>query len=71
MTYLGLQFRGRVLVFILSVFALLGVVFQANAARTEVDLDGTWQYQNVSQLTYPPTNNWQDIIVPGYPAHHL
>ena len=45
---------------------LLGAVFQATAARTELDLGGTWQYQNVSQLAYPPTNNWQTITVPGF-----
>ncbi|HKI69409.1 MAG TPA: glycoside hydrolase family 2 TIM barrel-domain containing protein, partial [Verrucomicrobiae bacterium] len=44
----------------------MGIVSQANAARTELDLSGTWQYQNVSQLTYPPTNNWQSITVPGF-----
>lgn len=31
-----------------------------------MDLGGTWQYQKVSQLTYPPTNAWQTMTVPGY-----
>ncbi len=66
MTFLGPQIRGRTRVLILGVFALVGVVFQADAARTELDLGGTWQYQNVSQLSYPPTNNWQTITVPGF-----
>jgi hypothetical protein len=61
---LDLSIRLRVLMF--HVFVLLGVVFQADAARTELNLGGTWQYQNVSQLTYPPTNNWQTITVPGF-----
>ena len=26
---------------------------QSRAARSELDLGGTWQYQKVSQLTYP------------------
>jgi len=36
------------------------------AARSELDLSGTWQYAKVSQLTYPPTNTWQTMTVPGY-----
>jgi hypothetical protein len=39
---------------------------QAVAARSELDLGGTWQYQKVSQLTYPPSNSWQTITVPGF-----
>ena len=66
MMYLRPQIRGRVRTFILGVFASLGFITQIHAARTELDLDGTWQYQNVSQLTYPPTNNWQTITVPGF-----
>ena len=61
MTFLGLQARGRARALILGVFALIGVVSQAGAARTELDLGGSWQYQNVSQLNYPPSNNWQTI----------
>lgn len=66
MKCLGPQVRGRALIFILGAFALMGVVTCANAARTELDLSGTWQYQNVSQLSYPPTNSWQSIAVPGF-----
>lgn len=66
MMYLRPQIRGRAWVVILSVFALVGLASPAHAVRTELDLDGTWQYQNVSQLTYPPTNNWQTIAVPGF-----
>ena len=64
--YLRPQIRGRASAFILGVFALIGIVSPADAARTELDLSGTWQHQNVSQLTYPPTNNWQTISVPGF-----
>jgi hypothetical protein len=39
---------------------------QSPAARSELDLGGTWQYQKASQLTYPPTNTWQTTTVPGY-----
>src|ERR1035441_9163794 len=49
-----------------GVLALFGAVSQAAAARTELDLDGPWQFQNVSQLNYPPTNNWQTVTVPGF-----
>jgi hypothetical protein len=40
--------------------------FQVNAARTEIDLGGTWQYEKVSQLNYPPSNSWQTVTVPGF-----
>ena len=66
MMFLGPQIRGRACVLILGLSALTGVVSQANAARTELDLSGAWQYQNVSQLSYPPSNNWQTITVPGF-----
>jgi hypothetical protein len=66
MMHLRPQVCGRAWAFILGVFALVGVVSPADAARVELDLSGTWQYQNVSQLTYPPTNNWQTIAVPGF-----
>jgi hypothetical protein len=66
MTFPKLRVHGRVRVLFLVVFALIGIVFQAAAARTELDLGGTWQYQNVSQLSYPPANNWQTITVPGF-----
>lgn len=64
--YLRPQIRGRARAVILGVFVLAGFVCPADAARTELDLDGSWQYENVSQLTYPPTNNWQTIAVPGF-----
>ena len=51
----------------LGLLVFVFVITRANAARTELDLGGTWQYQNVSQLTYPPTTtNWQTITVPGF-----
>ena len=52
-----------------AVFGLLagaGVVLHATAARTELDLDGSWQCQKVNQLSYPPTNAWQTMTVPGF-----
>lgn len=45
---------------------LLATLLPANAPRTEQDLGGSWQYQKVSALAYPPTNNWQATTVPGY-----
>ena len=66
MMHLRPHIRGRVRIFLLGVFATLGFITQVHAARTEWDLSGTWQYQNVSQLSYPPTNNWQTITVPGF-----
>ena len=66
MMHLRPQVRGRVRTVILGVFVWVAFVLPANAARTEIDLDGTWQYQNVGQLTYPPTNNWQTMAVPGF-----
>src|SRR5262249_47179151 len=39
---------------------------QAAVAREEFDLGGSWQYQKVPQLTYPPSNSWQTITVPGF-----
>src|ERR1035437_3525449 len=50
-------------------FGALGFLLccsQGRAARSELDLGGTWQYAKVSQLTYPPTNAWQTMTVPGY-----
>ena len=37
-----------------------------DARALELDLSGSWQCQKVAQLNYPPTNNWQNIVVPGY-----
>ena len=61
MMYLGPQFCGRVRAVILGVLVGISFASQSHAERTELDLGGTWQYQNVSQLTYPPTNNWQTM----------
>ena len=50
-------------------FGILGLLLfcsHSPAARSEVDLGGTWQFQKVSRLTYPPTNTWQTMTVPGY-----
>ena len=60
----GLRVRAvGLLVFLL---AILGPPSQAGAGRVEMDLSGAWQYQNVSQLTFPPSNNWQTITIPGF-----
>ena len=39
---------------------------RAQSTRTELDLSGDWQYQKVSPLSYPPSNTWQPVTVPGY-----
>jgi hypothetical protein len=49
-----------------GVLAALGLVLEARADRTELDLSGSWQFQKVSQLSFPPSNNWQTLTVPGY-----
>jgi len=66
MLFLRPHVPGRVPALLLGLVVFMGVVCPAHAARTELDLGGTWQYQNVSQLIYPPTNNWQSITVPGF-----
>jgi hypothetical protein len=38
----------------------------AAEARQSLSLSGTWQYQKVAQLTYPPPNTWSTTTVPGY-----
>ena len=38
----------------------------AAEARQSLSLNGTWQYQKVAQLTYPPPNTWSTTSVPGY-----
>lgn len=48
------------------VAVLASGTIRAQPVRTELDLSGSWQYQKVSQLSYPPTNAWQTITVPGY-----
>ena len=32
----------------------------------ELDLVGTWEFQKVSQLNYPPPDQWQTTTVPGF-----
>ena len=55
--------RIRPVVILLSVC----LAASAEADRLELDLSGNWQYQKVSQLTYPPpVTNWQNTTVPGY-----
>lgn len=36
------------------------------AAQTNFDLSGAWQYQIVTNLSYPPPTNWVSTTVPGY-----
>ncbi len=62
----GPHVPGHAPALILGLFGFMLLVCPAAAARTELDLGGTWQYQNVSQLTYPPTNSWQTTNVPGF-----
>ncbi len=38
----------------------------AQADRIEIGLGGTWEYQKVAALNYPPSNNRQTITVPGF-----
>ena len=56
--------RARLLA--LGVLAVFGLSLEARAARTELDLGGSWQFQKVSQLSFPPSNNWQTVTVPGF-----
>lgn len=38
----------------------------SDAPRIEIDLNGTWQYQQVSELNTPPTSgDWKPTTVPG------
>src|ERR1035437_518622 len=62
----GLVRDSRTRSLLLGVLGFLLCCPQGRAARSELDLGGTWQYAKVSQLTYPPTNAWQTMIVPGY-----
>ena len=57
---------GRAAGFALGVLAVLVFSVPVYATRTELDLGGTWQYQKVPQLSYPPSNNWQNVAVPGF-----
>ncbi len=65
MKYVGPNGRNRSILFSAGVVALFTTLI-CQAARSELDLGGTWQYQKVSQLTYPPTNTWQTMTVPGF-----
>jgi len=39
----------------------------ADDGRQELSLNGTWEYQSVSELTAPPVNGaWKSCAVPGY-----
>src|SRR5664280_1927315 len=62
----GVVRGSRIWSLLLGVLGFLLCCPQSHAARSELDLGGTWQYAKVSQLTYPPTNAWQTITVPGY-----
>jgi len=62
----GLVRDSRTRSLLLGVLGFLLCCPQSHAARSELDLGGTWQYAKVSQLTYPPTNAWQTMTVPGY-----
>ncbi len=57
---------GRVGLSALGVLTLFGLLLEARAGRAELDLSGSWQYQKVSELSYPPSNNWQTVTVPGF-----
>jgi beta-galactosidase/beta-glucuronidase len=48
------------------VLRCLFVTLSQAAERTSLDLDGTWQYQKVSELSYPSPANWVSVSVPGY-----
>lgn len=66
MTSRRLRVSARAWILTSGLLAFVCVVTRANAARSELDLGGVWQVQSVNQLTYPPTNNWQPVTVPGY-----
>ncbi|MFO1476471.1 MAG: carbohydrate-binding domain-containing protein [Verrucomicrobiota bacterium] len=51
---------------LISLLFSLFIPVRAHAARSELDLGGAWQFQKVSQLIYPPTNQWQTTTVPGF-----
>ncbi len=66
MSDVGLTNSGRRWARRLGVGLVVATVWTAEAARSELDLGGSWQYQKVSQLLYPPTNTWQTMTVPGF-----
>lgn len=56
----------RALAWVALLLTLAGSAGQSVAGRVELDLSGSWQYQKVSQLSFPPSNNWQTVAVPGF-----
>ncbi|MEI6193103.1 MAG: carbohydrate-binding domain-containing protein [Verrucomicrobiota bacterium] len=66
MTRLVMYSRFWVGVFFAGLLVVMTVIPSAHAARTELDLGGTWQFAKVSQLNFPPTNSWQTMTVPGF-----
>jgi beta-galactosidase/beta-glucuronidase len=66
MLFLKSNWSARTLRSWLAGLVAAGVGMTAQAARTELDLNGPWQYQKMSQLTYPPPSTWQTVSVPGY-----
>jgi len=58
--------RGGVLALLVLLVGLAGSPPRAVAGRVEMDLSGIWQYQNVTNLSFPPSNNWQTVTVPGF-----
>jgi hypothetical protein len=60
--------RGRLTPLTLGLATLLAGtgIGHAGVTRAEFDLSGSWQYQKVAQLSYPPTNTWQIMAVPGF-----
>jgi hypothetical protein len=57
---------GAAFAVVLGLLALPASISRVHAARTEIDLGGTWQFQKVAQLTFPPSNNWKTVTVPGF-----
>jgi len=49
-----------------GVLAVFGLLLETRADRIELDLSGSWQFQKVSELSFPPSNNWQTVTVPGF-----
>ncbi|HYG34741.1 MAG TPA: glycoside hydrolase family 2 TIM barrel-domain containing protein, partial [Clostridia bacterium] len=59
-------FEGEFLSLLSILLILLALLPKARAARVEMDFSGSWQYAKVSQLSFPPTNSWQTMNVPGF-----
>ena len=58
--------RGEVILRLIATGVTAGFLCTASLAREEISLNGEWQYQKVSDLTYPPPDAWQPTTVPGY-----